>query len=84
MSYKAPELRLGGLFDVPVDLWAYGCVLDELAHQRNTFRGESDSAVFANVLNNVGTLTPPRAPLTTRHLYYDVGTLPSFEPRDLI
>ena len=48
--YKAPELCRGGLFDFPVDVWSYGCVLDELAHQRITFRGESDSAVLANYI----------------------------------
>ncbi len=40
-SYKAPELCVGGLFNFPVDLWAYGCVLESPTHRRQSFPCEA-------------------------------------------
>jgi hypothetical protein len=87
VSYTAPELLCrGGLLDLLVGVWSCGCVLDELAHQRVTFRGESDSAALANLLlgKSSSTHTPPHAPLTTRHLYSNAAKyLLGFEQRGI-
>ena len=37
--YRAPEVCLGDSANYPVDLWAYGCILEELAHKNISFRG---------------------------------------------
>ena len=77
--YKAPELCLGGVLSFPVRLWACGCVLEELAHRRIIFRGESIRAVLFNIFIRLGAPQPPRV-LTRLHLFYDADMLPPFKP----
>ena len=70
---------MGGLCDFPVDLWACGCALEELAHRRIVFRGESNRAVLVNIFKRLGTPKPPHV-LTALPLLYDADILPPFKP----
>lgn len=40
--YRAPELLVGINYSFPVDVWAIGCIMGELADGRPLFPGESD------------------------------------------
>jgi hypothetical protein len=61
LTYRAPELCLGDPASYPGDLWAYGCLLEELAHRRSSFQGQSDADVVHNILKRLGTPMPPHA-----------------------
>ena len=60
---RAPEALWGDYTNYPVDMWACGCLLEELAHVRVSFRGKSLYHVIDNIYKRFGTPTPPH-PLT--------------------
>ena len=85
--YRAPELCLGEPANFPVDLWAYGCILEELAHRRLSFNGESDYHVLDNMLKRFGTpdsphplITPWRTRPTRCRSLTDTHDLPIYKP----
>ena len=65
LPYQAPELCLGEPANCPVDLWAYGCVLEELAHRRTSFHGQYDYDVIVNIFKRFGTPSPPHSLLSS-------------------
>ena len=65
LPYRAPELCLGEFSNYPVDVWAHGCMLEEVAHRRRGFHGKSDYDVRIHILKRCGTPKPPHA-LATR------------------
>ena len=65
--YRAPEACLGDSANFPTDVWAYGCVLEELAHRRISFPGKSDLMVINNILKRFGTPMPPHPLRTLGH-----------------
>ena len=70
LPYRAPEMWLCESANFPVDLWAYGCMLEELARRRVSFPGQSDYDVAINIVKRLG--APPataRADNTLALLY---------------
>ena len=61
LPYRAPEVCLGASTNYPVDMWAYGCLLEEFAHLRISFPGKSVCHVIDNLFQRFGTPTPPHA-----------------------
>ena len=55
---------MGDYTNYPVDMWAYGCMLEELAHLRLSFPGNSVYEVIDNIFQRFGTPEQPHA-LTT-------------------
>ena len=58
---------MGDPANYPVDLWAYGCILEELAHRRLSFNGESDYHLLDNMLKMFGTPDSPHPLITLWH-----------------
>lgn len=50
--YRAPEMFLGGGYDLKVDSWAIGATLYKMIHGRTPFESEYHSETISNVLNN--------------------------------
>lgn len=49
--YMAPELVRGAsYFGPPVDVWAFGCLMYELLHNRVAFRGESHAELNVRIM----------------------------------
>ena len=69
VPYTAPEVNLGDDgYGPAVDMWAVGCVLEELVYGRVSVRGDDNLEVVSNVFARFGTPQPPRV-LTTLPLY---------------
>lgn len=59
--YRAPELLLGArLYSTPVDVWALGCVLGEMAAGRTLFPGDSEIDQLFRVFRALGTPGTPQ------------------------
>ena len=58
--YRAPEVCLGDSANYLVDLWAYGCTLEELAHKDIGFRGRLEFCVIERILRRFGTPSKPQ------------------------
>ncbi|MGH9387547.1 MAG: protein kinase domain-containing protein [Vicinamibacterales bacterium] len=50
-AYMAPEQAKGRAVNKRADIWAFGCVLDEMLTGRRAFDGEDVSEVLASVIN---------------------------------
>jgi serine/threonine-protein kinase len=49
-AYMSPEQARGAELDKRADIWAFGCVLYEMLHGKQTFHGETTSDILAAVL----------------------------------
>ncbi|XP_028397771.1 cyclin-dependent kinase-like 5 [Dendronephthya gigantea] len=56
--YRSPELLLGGSYGKPVDIWAIGCILGELADGQPVFPGESEIDQLYTIQKVLGPLPP--------------------------
>ena len=61
---RAPEVCLGDSANYPVDPWAYGCILEELAHKKISCSGHLDFYVIEGIFRRFGTPDKPH-PLRT-------------------
>jgi len=71
--YRPPEILLGSTFySVPVDLWAVGCILAEMATGAPLFRGDSEIDTIFKIFQKLGT--------PTEAIWPGLGKLPDFKP----
>jgi len=71
--YRAPEILLGnGLYSLPVDMWATGCVFAEMATGQPLFAGDSEIDTIFKVFQKLGT--------PTEEMWPGLSELPFFKP----
>lgn len=54
--YRPPELLVGHSYGPPIDLWALGCIMAELADTQPLFPGNDEIDQLYLVLSNFGSL----------------------------
>ena len=60
--YKAPEVILGGLYDMSIDIWSIGCILYEMATGEPIFASDGQLDQMMKILTVLGTPTEEEAP----------------------
>lgn len=57
--YRSPEILLRmGYYSLPIDIWAFGCVICEIANFRPLFPGEDELDQISRILKTLGSPTP--------------------------
>ena len=64
LAYMAPEQIEGKIADHRADIWAFGCVVYEMASGHRTFSGQSDAGTIAAILEREPEPLSKRQPLT--------------------
>ncbi|CAF4449270.1 unnamed protein product, partial [Adineta steineri] len=54
--YRSPELLIGSAYGKPVDIWACGCIMAELATGQALFIGDSDIDQLYRIQKSLGQL----------------------------
>lgn len=83
--YKAPELLLGGFYELSIDIWSIGCILYELITSCPLFPGDGTLDQMMRILKVLGTPSEEEYPgfkeKFTKTLEIE---LPKHEPKDLV
>ncbi|OHS98245.1 CMGC family protein kinase [Tritrichomonas foetus] len=60
--YKAPELILGGFYELSIDIWSVGCILYEMITYSPLFPGDGQLDQMMRILKVLGTPTEEEFP----------------------
>ncbi|XP_069052031.1 cyclin-dependent kinase-like 4 isoform X2 [Lepisosteus oculatus] len=84
--YRAPELLVGDKTYSkygPVDIWAIGCLIMEMATSHAFLKGTSDLDQVHRIVTKVGPLTPQQLDLYCQNPVFAAATLPQVQlPRE--
>ena len=81
-QYMAPEQIEGQDVDARADLWAFGCVLYEMATGRRAFEGKTQASLIASILERQPTPISELQPMTPPALGRIVRTCLANDPED--
>lgn len=82
--YKAPELILGGFYELSIDIWSVGCILYELITSYPLFPGDGQLDQMMHILKILGTPTEEEYPGFKEKFFSKMSVeLPQLEASDL-
>ena len=82
--YKAPELILGGFYELSIDIWSVGCILYEMITYSPLFPGDGQLDQIMRILKILGTPSEDEYPGFKEKFFNGIHMeLPQHEPCDL-
>ncbi|KAM6970036.1 cyclin-dependent kinase-like 4 [Aplochiton taeniatus] len=79
--YRAPELLVGDkMYSKPVDVWAIGCLIVEMATSNAFLTGTSDLDQVHKIVGKVGPLTRRQQDLYLQNPIFALASLPEVQP----
>ena len=82
LSYRAPEILLGGEYDEEADIWALGCVFLEVLGENPFLGADSEIDLLYRLFKVYGTPNEKTWPDISEYKGYS-SSFPIFEPKDV-
>lgn len=71
--YKAPEIILGGFYELSIDIWSIGCILYQMITDTPLFRGDGQIDQLMKIINVLGTPNEDTCPGFCSKVKDDMG-----------
>ena len=82
--YKAPELILGGFYELSIDIWSVGCILYEMVTDSPLFRGDGQIDQLMKIFKVLGTPSQQECPEFAAYIKKELRIeIPEFPGSDI-